>query len=78
MSTKLDTLRAMLADGSFHHATYRDIGTIWEGLNIYRRDPNGCRGFTHALTFGRDDSDRVTAETMTQGTGVSVGAYGRG
>ena len=43
----LAILRALIANGTFHHATYRDVGTIWEGLAIYRKDPVGPRGFAY-------------------------------
>lgn len=48
----LTTLKTMLEEGSFHHTTYRNIGTLWEGLHIYRKDANGFRGFSHAGFFG--------------------------
>lgn len=44
----LAALRELLAAGEFHHATYRDQGTIWEGLWIYKRDVSGIRGFSPA------------------------------
>ena len=71
-------LAELLEDGEFHHATYRNIGTIWEGLWFYRTDPDGHRGFTVAGCVGKNNPDLDEAHEMVAGTGVSVGAYGSG
>ena len=73
---KLDVLRAMLADGEFHHATYRNIGTLWEGLFIYRKQDNGFNGFTLAMHFPKESHDE--AYDLVRHTGVSVGSRGNG
>ena len=74
----LDALRQMQADGTFDHATYRNIGTLWEGLWIYGKDPKGFRGYAVVGCFAKDAADLQAAEALVRGTGVSVGAYGRG
>lgn len=78
MISKLEQLKVALADGSFHHATYRNIGNLWEGLYIYRNDDAGMRGFSILTSFGKDDPDLPAAEAMVRHTGVSVGAFGEG
>ncbi len=76
---KLAELRDLLATGKFHHATYRSIGTCWEGLHIYQRDENGYNGFTPAgLLFGKGDPELEAALQLVAHTGYSVGAYGQG
>ena len=72
----LDELKNMMDSGEFHHASYRNFGTLWEGLWIYRRDKTGFRGFRLAGSFLRDNPDLPVAETMTSHTGISVGSYG--
>ena len=74
----LSELQALKAAGQFHHATYREIGTLWEGLWIYGKDASGFRGFACLGCFGKDNPDLQAAERIVSGTGVSVGAYGRG
>ena len=74
----LDELRALLASGDFHHATYRNGGTLWEGLHIYAKRTDGFRGYAHCGAFLRDDNTLKDAEELVRGTGVSVGAYGQG
>lgn len=74
----IDTLRALLASGEFHHATYRDLGTVWEGLWVYRKDGDGFRGYVPATSVGKDDPDLDEAFRLCSGTGISVGKYGGG
>ena len=74
----LDELRTMLADGSFDHATYRNHGTLWEGLWIYAKDPAGFRGYSVRGCFFRGSPELDAAFEATRGTGISVGAYGQG
>ena len=73
----LDELDALQKSGEFHHATYRDIGTIWEGLWIYRKY-NGLRGFEPAGAFLRGAADLDAAHAMVRQSGISVGSYGQG
>jgi len=76
--TKLEQLQALLASGEFHHATYRNHGTLWEGLWIYRRQADGFRGYVPAFAFQKADPDLDAAFALTAKTGISVGAYGNG
>jgi hypothetical protein len=76
-SMTLDELRALLASDKFHHATYRDHGTIWEGLYIYQQH-DGLRGFDIAGVFGKNSPDLDAAHAIVRHTGVSVGSYGNG
>ena len=73
----LDDLQQLLDSGEFHHATYRDFGTVWEGLWIYRRDAD-FRGFWPAGMFNKNSPDLPQAENMVRHTGVSVGSFGNG
>jgi hypothetical protein len=75
--TKLQELQALVADGQFHHATYRNLGTIWEGLWIYR-NYDGLRGFEPCMCFPKGDADLDRAYEELRGTGISLGAYGQG
>ena len=77
----LAELRALLDSGEFHHATYRDFGTLWEGLHVYVKEDNGFNGFTgmgKGGCFYKDSPDLKAAEEMVRHTGISVGAFGRG
>jgi hypothetical protein len=74
----LDQLKAMLADGSFDHATYRNHGTLWEGLWIYGRSETGFRGYSVVGAFYKGSPDLDAAFEAVRGTGISVGAYGHG
>jgi hypothetical protein len=79
--SELDKLKALLASGEFHHATYRDHGRLFEGLHFYRKADEGFRGFVHAgIISKRYDTaaDLQEAEELVRHTGVSVGAYGEG
>ena len=72
-------LNELLNSGEFHHATYRNHGTVWEGLWIYLRDPNGFRGFSVAGCFNISDPDTLKqAEALCRCTCISVGSYGKG
>jgi hypothetical protein len=74
----LDDLRASLESGMFHHATYRDLNSIWEGLYIYLREDNGFNGFTVGGCFGKGSPDLEAAYQLVRHTGVSLGARGEG
>ena len=72
----LAKLRAMLADGSFHHATYRyDISRGW---HIYAKADNGFRGFTYALGFSEGSHVADAVAELVRNTGWSLGSYGNG
>ncbi len=74
----LEELKALKDTGEFHHATYRDHGTCWEGLWVYRKKADGFRGFDVVGCFAKDDPNLDAASDLVRGTGVSVGAYGCG
>ena len=74
----LDALDRLFALGRFDHATYREIGSIWEGLYVYGKDSQGCRGFSLVGCFAKDSPDLRAAESRCRRTGISVGAYGHG
>ncbi len=73
----LDCLKTLIAEGKFHHATYRDHGTIWEGLWIYGKADAGFRGYIPVGSFEKGKpSDE--AHELVKAYGVSVGAFGEG
>lgn len=74
----LETLNQLRKSGQFHHATYRNRGTLWEGLWIYVKDSAGFRGYSPAGFFPTGDPELDAAFLACQGTGISVGAYGQG
>lgn len=74
----IDKLRESLLSGRFHHATYRNQGTVWEGLWFYEKDPSGFRGYSVAGCVNGSDSDIDAADDLVRGTGISVGSYGKG
>jgi hypothetical protein len=79
-------LKQLIADGRFHHATYRNHGTLWEGLWIYIHDapgPNHKPGAWHPYfkplgCFSKNDPLLNEAYDIVRHTGVSVGRYGAG
>jgi len=74
----LNELQSLRSSGLFHHASYRNHGTLWEGLWIYVKSEGGFRGYAPAGAFFKDDTDLDAAHEVVRGTGVGVGAYGRG
>jgi len=72
----INDLKALIASGEFHHATYRNQGTLWEGLHIYKKENNGFNGFTHAGMFPKEEHDE--AYNLVRHTGVSLGSRGNG
>lgn len=84
----LQLLLAMLADGSFHHATYRCQGSLWEGLWIYRKVVSGDAGTYVNGRFGFEPAasipkasphlDAAYAALKAAGHGTSLGAWGEG
>jgi len=75
----IEALKALLASGGFHHATYRDHGTVWEGLWIYGNADDGFRGYKPVGSFGKNDPLLLDAAyALVRGTGVSFGSYGNG
>lgn len=80
--TKLEQLTQILDNKQFHHATYRDLGKLWEGLHIYVRstyEEGGFRGYKHSgLSFPKDHPELEQANEMLRNTGISLGSYGQG
>ena len=74
----IQQLKELIDAGEFDHATYRDLGTLWEGLWIYRKDTNGFRGYSPAGSFFKDSPELDQASKLCAGTGISLGAYGEG
>jgi hypothetical protein len=71
----LNELKSLQASGAFHHATYRNFGTLWEGLWIYGKH-EGCRGFDIAGSFPKNHPELEDAIQACKGH--SVGSYGKG
>lgn len=71
-------LKFLRESGEFHHATYRNLNSLWEGLYIYTRNETAARGFDVAGVFPKGDPDLDTAMEQLRGTGISFGSYGRG
>ena len=74
----IQELRALRATGKFHHATYQNGPSLWEGLWIYRKSEIGFRGFEPAGCFYKGDPDLDAAHRVIADTGVSLGSYGQG
>jgi hypothetical protein len=77
---KMEKLKALMASGAFHHATWRDVGKLWEGWHIYVRadDAEGFRGFKHEMCFYKNDPQCSQAGELLRSIGTSLGSYGRG
>ena len=74
----IEELKKLIDEGEFHHATYRDFGTLWEGLRIYVKSPTGWQGYEPSGLFPKSDPNLDVAYDLVRHTGISVGAYGRG
>jgi len=75
----IESLKAILADGTFHHATYRT--DFARGLHIYSiaKPGSGFRGFEYAGAFSEyDPLPLACAYHLTRRTGISLGSYGQG
>lgn len=80
MASELERLKAMIADDTLHHATYRNRGTLWEGIWFYRKS-NGhlsFQGYEVAGCVNKCDPDYEAAYEVLAGKGIHVGAYGGG
>jgi hypothetical protein len=75
---ELQELKSILDSDEFHHATYRNVGTLWEGLWIYRKNENGFQGFEPAGNFSKSSADLDAAHDLCGMTGISFGARGEG
>ena len=60
--------------GRFHHATYRNQGTLWEGLWIYEKTDDAI-GYIPAGSFCKDSPDLKAAENYVKDTGISFGSF---
>ena len=74
----IEALKQLLDSGKFHHATYRNFGTLWEGLWIYASNPTVGRGFEPVGSFPKDSPQLDEAHSLVRHTGISVGSYGQG
>lgn len=74
----IDQLKKLMQEDKFHHATYRNHGTIWEGLWIYEKATDGFRGYKPVGSFSKTDPDLDAAHNLVRNTGVSLGSYGNG
>lgn len=75
----LAKLQELIDSGNFHHATYRNQGTLWEGLWIYEKETtNKFNGFRPTGSFAKDDPCLEEAYALVRHTGVSVGHFGGG
>jgi hypothetical protein len=76
----IEELKQLQASGEFHHATYRNVGKCWEGLYIYKRDPDGFRGFSLAGSFNNYYRQRnpECEKAMELVRGLHVGSFGNG
>jgi len=74
----IDELKTLLDAGTFHHATYRCIGSLWEGLWIYRKAPDGFRGYEVAGSFPKGTEGPAQIMLHSYGIGSHLGAYGCG
>lgn len=74
----LEELTALLDSGEFHHATYRNQGTLWEGLWVYRNSDKGFQGYEVAGCFPKGEEGEASRELSTRRIGTHVGAFGTG
>jgi len=75
----LEQLKSLQDSGKFHHATYRELGTIWEGLYIYETDDDPkWVGYRLVGSFNKVDGLADVAYELVRASGVSLGAFGRG
>jgi hypothetical protein len=75
----LEQLKTLMDSGRFHHATYRQLGTIWEGLYIYERDDDPkWVGYRLVGSFNKSEATADAAYDIVRSTGVSLGSRGNG
>lgn len=79
-SNNMGVLKELVSKGELHHATYRNQGTLWEGLWFYRRKHGvgSFRGYEVAGAILANDPDLDDAYELVRGTGISIGSYGNG
>ncbi len=74
----LQAFQDLVSSGEFHHVTCRNRGTVWEGLWVYRKSPDGLRGFLFACCVNKSDPDYEEAHKFASSLGVHIGYYGNG
>jgi hypothetical protein len=75
----LEELKNLISSEKFHHATYRKLGTIWEGLYIYEKDDDPkWIGYRMVGSFNVADGLADKAHELVKHTGVSIGTRGNG
>lgn len=67
----INVLRNLIASGNFHHATYRNTGTVWEGLWYFRKDTTVASGSTVVGCVLKTDPDIDAACELVKGAGVN-------
>lgn len=68
--------KKLITDNKFHHATYKELGGMFEGLYIYENSQNGFRGFDLVGTIYKDSNEYIEAGFLVKD--ASVGSYGQG
>jgi hypothetical protein len=68
----IEQLKTLMNSGRFHHATYRDHGTIWEGLWIYEKSEDRL-GYKPVGSFPKGTEDE--AYKLVRSSGVYEGSY---
>jgi hypothetical protein len=76
----IQELKDLVASDNFHHATYRELNTIWEGLYIYANDPDPkWVGYRLVGSFNKSEGAIADeAYDIVRHTGVSLGSRGNG
>jgi hypothetical protein len=75
LAVRTKMLQDCLADGSFHHSTFRTESNMY-GLYIYVHQDNGFNGFTLLTGFSRYDGDALErARNLVASRGVYEGSY---
>ena len=73
-------LQNLLSSDQFHHATYRNQGTVWEGIWFYKKDSSekSFQGYILEGCVNKSDPDLEEAYKLLAGKGMSVGSFGEG
>ena len=74
----MEQLIELVESGDFHHATYRCLGSLWEGLWIYRKSADGFRGYDVVGSFPKGEEHDAQVYLSKKGHGTSLGSYGNG
>jgi hypothetical protein len=73
---QIDILKISIENKQFHHATYRNKNTLWEGLWFYSKDEKGFRGYLVAGCINKNDPNLELAYELVKNTGISFGNFG--